>query len=150
MNIGASVTRARLSVSDNSNESYPEMIRLEAFDVKLQLLTNTGIRIPFISMAQVLIRPENLSATTNIPPQPLLDDIRSSHGNSINREGKIEKKSLVEELEVRYEVINDPKFGELQMQKDLRDDNWGSTRIFSQKMIDSLQVSAYSPISLLR
>ena len=138
VNLGASITRARLTVSDNSNESQAEMIRFEAIDLQFSLKMNTGLEFPLVAGGSVLIKPVNLTAGTNMPSQKLLSD---SPKFSPDKRENIEKANeFIEEMELRYEILKGPTFGQIQIQRDLRGDNWISSRIFTQKMIDSLKV----------
>ncbi|KAJ8304606.1 hypothetical protein KUTeg_018189 [Tegillarca granosa] len=102
--------QCRIQVRDQEASFGPITFRIRALQLRLQLPKNTGIEL-FIGTS-VVIQKENLTVVTNAPSQ---------------------------ELDIRYEITQPPKYGEVQRQQQ-SDQAWISVSNFAQRHINNGQV----------
>ena len=103
---GVASTMIKVRVSDGEEHSDIYTLRIEAVAIELRLMANSGSVLHH--SASVIIFPDNLTVATN---------------------------ALAQDLDIRYEITELPKHGELQRQR-YADNEWVTVTTFAQRHID--------------
>ena len=154
VNVGASLTRVRISVRDGVNASTPRMLTFSAVVLDLRLVRNAPLAV--VHGGAQLVRPDNLLAEHNLPRlRPIDEDERGdedsgnglsgpgigSDGGGLTGAAPVEGDSRPS-TDIVYELLRGPALGELQVMRDERAELWTRTRSFTQHMIDTGLVRA--------
>lgn len=143
VNLGASLTRVRLSVRDGVNASAPLMLTFSAVTIDLRLVRNAPLAV--VQGGSQLVRADNLRAEHNLPRLRTIDEgdgAQMEGSDGLGGPGPVASSNTQSSTstEIAYEVLRGPTLGELQALRDARTELWTRARSFTQNMIDSGQV----------
>lgn len=106
------VVDVRFNVTDDSALTDSVIIRIRIVPLELSVVRNTGLIVPYTT--NLLLHPDNLTTSTNIP---------------------------LENLEVRYRITKPPRLGQIQrLQQSVSTEEWTDVDTFTQRQLDKFWI----------